>query len=92
MTSALPLPLDGTLDLAAAEALHGSLMAQLAEGGIALDGAAVERVGTPCLQLLAAAARTARTRQMPFRLQRASAALRAAIVDLGLAPTIPLED
>lgn len=90
--SAAPMPLDGMLDLAAAEALHRALMAQLVEGGIALDGAAVERVGTPFLQLLAAAARTAQGRQLPFRLHQASAALRAAIVDLGLAPTIPLED
>jgi anti-anti-sigma regulatory factor len=76
----------------AAETLCRSLATHLAEGGLTLDGAAVERISTPCLQILAAAAATARERRQPFRLLHASADLRAAATDLGLAAAIPFED
>ncbi len=90
--TALPVSLVPSLDLTAAEALCRSLTAQLGEGGITLDGSAVENVSTPCLQVLAAAATTARENNQRFRLLCPSAVLRAAIIDLGLHAAIPLED
>lgn len=81
-----------SLDLTAAEALCRTLTAQLADGAIILDGSAVENVSTPCLQVLAAAAATARDNNQQFRLLCPSAVLRAAITDLGLHAAIPFED
>ena len=89
--SASPAYLPASLDLAAADGLYRSLAGRLVDGDITLDGAAVERVGTPCLQVLAAACATARERQRKFRVLRASAVLQAAIADLGLDAVIPLE-
>jgi len=86
------LPLLATLDLSAAEALRRDLATQLSAGGILLDGSAVERVATPCLQVLAAAAAMARDSNQTFRLYQASDALRAATFDLGLNAAIPFED
>lgn len=72
------------LDLAAAEPLAVALRALLPDGPIRVDGAAVERALTPGLQVLAAAAATARTRGIVFRVENASAAMAEAIEDLGL--------
>lgn len=72
------------LDLAAAEPLAVALRALLPDGPIRVDGAAVERALTPGLQVLAAAAATARTRGIGFRVENASAAMVEAIEDLGL--------
>lgn len=86
------LDLPASLDLTGAEALRGALLPGLLEsGGILLDGRAVERVTTPCLQVLAAAAATARARALPFRLRGVSVALAEAIEDLGLSDAIPHE-
>ncbi len=76
--------LSPVLDLAAAEPLATVLRAMLPDGPIRVDGGAVERVTTPCLQVLAAAAATARARGIVFRLENASAAMVDAIEDLGL--------
>ena len=83
--------LPASLDLAAADELYRSLTLGLDDGDITLDGAAVERVGTPCLQVLAAACATAQHRQRSFRLLHASAVLQSAIADLGLDAAIKLE-
>ncbi len=72
------------LDLAAAEPLATALRAMLPDGPIRLDGEAVERATTPCIQVLAAAAATARARGIVFRLENVSAAMADAIEDLGL--------
>jgi anti-anti-sigma regulatory factor len=80
------------LDLAAAEPLRRALAAAIADGGIALDGAAVERVATPCLQILAAAAAACAKKLLPFRLHHPSGALNDAITDLGLRQAIPIGD
>ena len=92
IAAASDLSLPPTLDLAAAEGLCGDLTAALGDGGVSLDGAAVEWIATPCLQVLAAAATTARARNLPFRLVQASSVLRAAITDLGLHQALPCED
>lgn len=82
--------LPASLDLPQADALFRAVSAALAEGGLMLDGAAVERVSTPCLQILAAAAAAAASRGQAFRLHHASDVLRSAIDDLGLRHAIPL--
>jgi len=84
--------LPAVLDLAAAEELSRTLVGRLTEGGIEIEGSAVERVATPCLQVLAAAAASARGQHHPFRLCRPSAALQAAISDLGLDAAIPFAE
>lgn len=77
------------LDLATAEPLHRLLQDTFAtESGIVLDGSQVERVSTACLQLLVAASRTARSREMTFTLQGASPALMSAVEDLALSAAL----
>jgi chemotaxis protein CheX len=74
------------LDLAYAERLQQSLQDVCTrESPLVVNGQAVERVSTACLQVLIAAARAARMHDREFRLQSPSPALSAAIEDLGLA-------
>jgi len=93
-SSGLPaaLPLPASLDLTAALPLCEALRTLLEEGAMRLDARDVERISTPCLQVLAAAASSARARGIAFRLERASVVLAEAITDLGLATAIPIED
>lgn len=79
-----------SLDLGAAEALLQTVRDVLQEGG-SIDGALVERVSTPCLQVLAAAAASARQDGLAFRILAPSAVLLAAIADLDLVAAIPVE-
>lgn len=83
--------LPGTLDLSSTASLHEVLRARTVAGELRLDAQAVERVSTPGLQLLAAAAASACTKGIAFRLQHAPPVLRDAIVDLGLTAAIPVE-
>lgn len=91
-TPPAPRALAPSLDLAAADELRRTLRLQLSEGDVLLDGAAVENVSTPCLQVLAAAVVSAAEQNQQFRLRAPSAVLRAAINDLGLHAAIPIED
>ncbi len=84
--------LPAILDLAAAEPLAQVLEAQLTTGALQIDGSGVERVSTPCLQVLAATAVSARRRGQAFVLRRPSDVLQAAIADLGLIHAIPTEE
>jgi anti-anti-sigma regulatory factor len=78
------------LDLAGAEDLHQKLQEICAhDGAVALNGQAVERVSTACLQVMVAAGIAARGRGLPFALHAPSLVLRAAIDDLGLAALLP---
>lgn len=86
------LALSPSLDLTEAEGLCQALRQGLLQGGLVLDGSAVERVSTPCLQVLAAAAASAAASGAVFRLCHASSALSTAISQLGLVAAIPLED
>jgi anti-anti-sigma regulatory factor len=92
LTPPAPLALPALLDLTAAEPLCRSLREALGIGPLLLDGAAVERISTPCLQVLASAAATAAVQGLPFRLRAASPVLSAAIAGLGLGAAIPCED
>lgn len=85
--AAQPWRLAASLDLGAAEDLLVQMREAARDGGAVLDGSAVERVAVPCLQVLAAAARA-----VPgLRIVAPSAALVAAVGDLGLSAAIPLE-
>jgi chemotaxis protein CheX len=85
------LALAASMDLTEAEGLYQALRQGLQHGGIVLDGSAVERVSTPCLQLLAAAAASAAANGVVFRLHGPSTVLLTAISQLGLGAAIPVE-
>ena len=80
--------LPAVLDLTAALPLRDALLARLRDGDLAVQAEAVERVSTPCLQVLAAAAAMARQRGSEFKLDHPSTVLVEAIEDLGLQATI----
>jgi len=82
MSEALLLP--AVLDLTCAETLHDDLQACMTRGNVRVDGSAVERVGTACLQLLAAAAVTVRAQGREFNLLTPSEPLLHAVRDVGL--------
>jgi anti-anti-sigma regulatory factor len=87
------LSLPASLDLTCADSLHHALQDHIAQQrGVLLDGREVERVGTPCVQLLVAAAASARAHGQPFRILAASQALRQAARDLALGDVLGLED
>lgn len=92
--SSLSFRLPAALDLGAAQELLQRLRDGLADGapagGLVLDGSAVERISVPCLQVLAAARRAAGN-AAAFRIVGASAALVAAVADLGLSAALPME-
>jgi chemotaxis protein CheX len=82
--------LPAALDLGAAQDLLQQLRDGLADGGLVLDGSEVERISVPCLQVLVAARRAAGD-AAAFRIVDASAALMAAVADLGLSAALPME-
>jgi anti-anti-sigma regulatory factor len=86
-----PLILPPVLDLTAAEPLCSQLRAALDAGPVLLDAGAVERIATPCLQVLAAAAASARAQGLGFRLRDAGGVVAAAITALGLDAVLPVE-
>ena len=73
------------LDFAAAPALAHALRQHVAVvEGVVLDGSLVDRVSTPCLQILLATAIDAQSRGASFRLREPSPVLTNAIAELGL--------
>lgn len=77
------------LDVSAAHALKETLGdAVLSRADVALNGANVESVGTPAVQVLLAAAQTLAGEGRRFALTRPSDALRSAFCDLGLNSTL----
>ena len=88
--AALLLP--PSLDITWAESLQAELLRVLGqEGDVTIDGGAVERVCTPCIQLLAAAAASARGQSRTFRMTAPSPLLETAIRDLGLDAALAME-
>jgi len=87
MSAAAPslATLPAAIDLYGAEALLALLQDLLLPGAhLNLDAAAVTRVGTPGLQLLLAARRTAAAQGSTVALVAPSSCLRDAIAELGL--------
>ena len=79
-----------TLDRLAVEPLCQTLQERLAAGeALLVDGRQVERVSTASVQVLLAAARSAATRDLSFRVSSASGALIEALDDLGLTGFLP---
>ena len=78
--SALPQ----VLDLTRAQSLRDLLVTLINRGSVALDAAAVERMSTPCAQVLLAAGRAAAAAGADYKILNASAPFRTALDDLGL--------
>ncbi len=80
-----PLSLPASLDLTGADALRTQLQDCLASHDtVLIDGSAVERVSTACLQVLVAARTEAGGQGQSFTLTAMSTALGSAVRDLGL--------
>jgi chemotaxis protein CheX len=81
----MTIALAAVLDTPAAGPLRLALKQTLAEGGpLLLDGAAVERAGLACLQVLAAGRAAAGQRGLEFRIADASAPFAAMATLAGL--------
>jgi chemotaxis protein CheX len=72
------------LDLTYANPLRDSLTTLLGGNAVILDAAAVERMSTPCAQVLLAAGRASTSAGVSFRILNASTVFRTALADLGL--------
>lgn len=82
--SAVVLP--QLMDLQASQALRDALAQSLAKGAVGLDASQVERMSTPCVQVLLAAGRAADAAAASFTIVNGSDAFRAALADLGVQP------
>ena len=79
------IDLDADLDLVAATALKEQLLEASGQGGaVTVDASSVERLTTPCAQVLVAAARSLAEQDRPFALKSPSEAFVSAFADLGL--------
>jgi chemotaxis protein CheX len=72
------------LDLVQANHLRDDMMRLVDMDSILLDAGAVERMSTPCAQILLAAARAAQAARKTFKIRNGSETFRMAIADLGL--------
>jgi len=72
------------LDLTQAQNLRDSLAARLGNGALVLDAGAVERMSTPCVQVLLATGRAADLAGSTFQIINGSDVFRTALADLGL--------
>lgn len=76
--------LPSMLDLTAASGLRAALGPLLKQRLIQIDASQVERMSTPCVQVLLSAAGSADAAKAQFRIVEASEAFRSAISELGL--------
>jgi chemotaxis protein CheX len=72
------------LDLTQAQNLRDAMVARLSDGRLVLDASAVERMSTPCVQVLLATGRAADLVGSAFQIVDASDVFRTALADLGL--------
>jgi len=72
------------LDITQAQTLRDLVTARLGNGALVLDAGAVERMSTPCVQVLLAAGRAADLAGSAFQIINASDVFRTALADLGL--------
>jgi chemotaxis protein CheX len=72
------------LDFTQAQPLRETMTTLLNAGALMLDASAVERMSTPCAQVLLATGRTAASSGASFKILNASAAFQTALADLGL--------
>lgn len=83
--------LPAVLDITAAAELKSVLLEALAGGGADVDARAVQRVTSPCLQVLVAAARDAASAER-FRLHSVPEVLSEAIDRLALREVLGMEE
>ncbi|MGJ5179360.1 STAS domain-containing protein [Bradyrhizobium oligotrophicum] len=76
--------LSSMLDLTQAAHLRDEMVRIAGRGGIVLDASGVERMSTPCVQILLAAARGAQAANKPFKITQASELFLTALAELGL--------
>jgi len=82
---ATQLKLAATMDLRAAEPLLHSMQEAMGQGGkLVVDAAAVDRLSTPCVQVLITALQHMEQNTMPFVIKSPSEAFVSAFDDLGL--------
>lgn len=81
---ALPWMLPASLDIGGAEPLQTALRGLLLDGAVRVDGSQVERISTPCLQVIAAAVTASRAMGREPALINPSPVMLGAIADLGL--------
>ena len=74
------------LDFTQAQPLRDTMAVLLSGETLELDASAVERMSTPCAQVLLATGRAAASAGASFKILNASTAFRTAIADLGLQP------
>jgi chemotaxis protein CheX len=85
LSAMTPVPLPPILDQRTCEPVRDAILAGLSAGApIALDGSAVERVGTIGIQFLLSAAKSAEQTGADFAIAGPSPALRQTISALGL--------
>jgi anti-anti-sigma regulatory factor len=72
------------LDLTQAQNLRDSMTTLLADGALVLDASEVERMSTPCAQVLLATGRAADLAGSSFQIINVSDVFRSALADLGL--------
>jgi chemotaxis protein CheX len=83
------MPLSAVVDILATPDLHAALLKALErDRPIVIDGAPVERISTPAIQVLLAAAKAADAAKLKFRMDNPSPALVSAFADLGLKPAL----
>ena len=82
--SATAYPLPQMLDLMQASQLRDDLIRLSGHESILLDASGVERMSTPCAQILLAAGHGAKAANKLFKITQASELFRTAIADLGL--------
>ncbi len=76
--------LNPVMGFAEAKGLHDDLKAALGDAEVAVDASEVERMSTPCVQVLLAAALAADASGKPFIISDASGSFRSALADFGL--------
>lgn len=76
--------LPSVLGLTEAQNLRDRMVALLGDRPLLLDASAVERMSTPCAQILLAAGRAADVAGFSFQIIDASEVFRTALADLGL--------
>jgi hypothetical protein len=84
--AALPqdlIALPAVVDLDALDAVRDALIPAIGRGPVTVSGAAVERISTNALVMLACAARTAARNDVAFAVAAPSAPLLAAVARLG---------
>ncbi len=83
------IELASVMDMRAAEPLKATLLEALAgQQPLSIKADAVDRMSTPCIQVLIAAATAMQRTEMPFKLTGPSDAFIDAFNDLGLFPVL----